>query len=387
MDMAHEKGFKALITTQGETAVQLAQTIKPAALTLDLHLPDMDGWVVLERLKQNNLTRHIPVHVISVDDDVQRGVRRGAIACLKKPVSKKALTETFAGMKDLAGRRDRHLLIVEDNQTEREHIVKLVGNGHVHVTAVATAAEALAALKERRFDCVVLDLLLPDMSGIDLVEKIRRELGLSALPVIVYTGKDLSEKESVRLRQLAETVIAKTPDSHERLLGRVAAFLHQVETVPPDKQQMFEPSREHDPLLAGKKVLIVDDDIRNLFALTSMLERWRMEVRRAENGRQALEMLEKGPDVDLVLMDIMMPELDGYETIRAIRRQPQFRSLPVIALTAKAMKMDRQNCLDAGASDYVAKPVKQEQLLAMLRVWLDRREQPVPEIQEAGALS
>jgi CheY-like chemotaxis protein len=383
VDMAHEKGFKALVTSSGEAALEAARTYRPDGITLDLQLPDVYGWAVLDRLKHDPATRHIPVHIISVDENTPHGLKLGAFACLKKPVSKRSLTEAFNHMKSFIERKTRRLLIVEDNEVERNNLLGLVGNVDVQPTAVATAAEALTLLRAGPFDCLVLDLRLPDMSGIDLVEKIRGELGLRELPIIVYTGKDLTPEEEARLRETTETIIPKDPRSVERLLERTALFLHQIESdVPAAARPLLRHGMADDEGLAGKKVLVVDDDLRNLFALTSMLERWGIEVQTAENGREALDRLDEAPDTDLVLLDIMMPEVDGYETAQAIRRQPRFRTLPIIALTAKAMKEDRQKCLDAGTTDYVAKPVNAAQLLSLLRVWLGsqarRAGAPVP---------
>ncbi len=386
LEMAHDKGFKALVTSSGETALQLARECRPDAITLDLQLPDMYGWAVLDRLKHDPATRHIAVHIISVDDSAGRGMKLGALACLKKPVSKKDLTEAFNNMRTFLERKTRDLLIVEDNEIERNNVVNLVSTGDVRITPVATAEEALALLRERPFDCLVLDLRLPDMSGLELVEKIRAELRLADLPIIVYTGKDLTPEEEARLKELTETIIPKDARSLERLLDRTALFLHQVEAnLPPPARQMISQGQRADSDLEGRKVLVVDDDLRNIFALTSMLERWNLQVVTAENGREALQALSDHPDVDLVLMDIMMPEMDGYETTRAVRQQGRFQALPIIALTAKAMKEDRQKCLDAGASDYVAKPVSAPQLLSLLRVWLGLRAEQGDPGQHQGA--
>jgi HAMP domain-containing protein/CheY-like chemotaxis protein/signal transduction histidine kinase len=376
LDMAHESGFKALITSAGENVLELARRYQPDAITLDLKLPDLDGWVVLDRLKHSPSTRHIPVHVISVDDQWERqGPRHGAFACLTKPVSGKDLKDAFAAIKDFVERQTKRLLIVEDNPIERDAIVQFLGARDVTTTAAANAAEALAALRQDIFDCLVLDLRLPDMDGLELLERIKQEFKLRNLPVIVYTGKELTREEEARLRALSEAIILKDVGSAERLLAETAMFLHRIESeLPAAAQEAIQQARRADPELRGKTVLIVDDDVRNVFALTSMLERWDVKVHRAENGREALEILNRIPDIDLVLMDIMMPEMDGYETTRAIRSKERFRSLPIVALTAKAMKGDREKCLEAGASDYLAKPVNAEQLLSMLRVCLARGE-------------
>jgi CheY-like chemotaxis protein/signal transduction histidine kinase/HAMP domain-containing protein len=386
LQTAHDQGFKALIVPHGETALALASEFQPVAITLDLGLPDLHGWQVLQRLKDDPRTRHIPVHVISGDESGLRSVERGAVACLKKPVSKKDLDEAFTKIKSLVNGSPKHLLVVEDNDLEREQVVKLLAGQGVRITAVGTGAEALTALRAQRFDCLVLDLRLPDVSGLELVEKIKQELNLGDLPVIVYTGKELTPEDETRLRGRVERVIAKDARSLDRLRKETAAFLHRVaagrrreETARLLQRIAAEPSRSvlHAPPtlkaelgLAGKKVLVVDDDVRNLFALMSMLEHFQVQVLRAESGAEALQTLERHPDMDLVLMDIMMPGMDGYETTRAIRRQERFRSLPVIALTAKAMKGDREKCLQAGTSDYLAKPVNSDQLFTVLNAWL-----------------
>jgi CheY-like chemotaxis protein len=270
---------------------------------------------------------------------------------------------------------------VEDNEIERGHILAAIGDGDVRTTSVGTGADALKALRSERFDCLVLDLGLPDMSGLDLLETIKREINPEGLRVVVYTGRDLTPQERDRLEEMAETTILKDVRSMEHLVDKTALFLHRVEAnLRPATRRMLHQGQLADPDLAGKKVLIVDDDIRNIFALSSKLERWELVVMRAEDGRQALELLRRTPDVDLVLMDVMMPELDGYETMRAIREDDRFRTLPIIALTAKAMKEDRQKCIEAGASDYLAKPVSSDQLQSMLRVWLHRHADPVDEL-------
>jgi HAMP domain-containing protein/CheY-like chemotaxis protein len=380
LDVAHEQGFKALITTTGESVLPLAHKYKPEAITLDVRLPDMDGLVVLDRIKRDPRTRHVPVHMITVDEALQQGMRLGAFACLQKPVAKKALDEAFASLRQFVDRRVKNLLVVEDNEIERMNVIGLIGNGDVQTTAVGSGTEALEALRIRPFDCLVLDLRLPDMNGMDLLDRIHRELGLHHLPVVVYTGKDLTPEEQAWLRERSQAVVLKDARSLERLLNETTLFLHRLEAnLPRTARQMLQEGRKTEPLLEGQKVLIVDDDVRNVFALTSMLERWKVRVLRAENGRQALDALDREPDVALVLMDIMMPEMDGYQTIRAIRAKPEFESLPIIALTAKALKDDRRKCLEAGASDYVAKPVQGDQLLSMLRVWILR--------QPAGALA
>jgi CheY-like chemotaxis protein/HAMP domain-containing protein len=373
LDLAHERGFKGIVVAQGDTALTFARRYKPDAITLDIKLPDRDGWTVLDRLKHDPKTSHIPVHIITADDRECQPRKLGALTHLRKPVTREQLIESFDKIAAFAQRKIKHLLVVEDDDTQRMSIVELIGEGDVHTTAVATGTEALVELQNRQFDCMVLDLRLPDMSGFDLIERIQKELDQVDLPIIVYTGKELTEKEETQLRMVADAIVIKEANSPERLLAETSLFLHRVETsLPEPKRRMLEQLMRRDPVLEGRKVLIVDDDVRNIFALTSALEGYRMEVLRAENGREGIEMLEQNPDIDIVLMDIMMPEMDGYETMQAIRQIDRFNNLPIIALTAKAMKADRDKCIEAGASDYIAKPLDMDQLLSMLRVWLYR---------------
>ncbi|MBW4575976.1 MAG: HAMP domain-containing protein [Aphanothece sp. CMT-3BRIN-NPC111] len=373
LDMAREEGFKAIVALRSDTGLAMAREFKPDAITLDIRLPEMDGWTVLDRLKHDPTTRHIPVHILSVEEGSQRGLQLGAIAYLQKPVSREALMDALANMKAFVERQVKNLLVVEDDETQRLSIVDLIGNSDVQTTAVSTGAAALAALKAGHFDCLVLDLGLPDMSGFELIEQIKQQSDLKALPIVVYTGKELSKQEETELKRIAETIIIKDVRSPERLLDETALFLHRVQAnLPQPKQQMLEALHQTDPILAGKKVLIVDDDVRNIFALTSLLERHQMQVLYAENGRDGIAVLQNTSSIDIVLMDVMMPEMDGYETMEAIRSLSEFTSLPIIALTAKAMKGDREKCIEAGASDYITKPVDTEQLLSLLRVWLYR---------------
>jgi signal transduction histidine kinase/DNA-binding response OmpR family regulator/HAMP domain-containing protein len=373
LDRARDKGFKGIVTSKGESVLPLARKFRPHAITLDIRLPDLDGWTVLDRLKHDPETRHIPVHVISVAEERQRGLKQGAIAYLNKPVTREALDQALATMKQFIERGVKRLLVVEDDDAQRSSIVELIGDGDVQTSAMGTGAEALAALQSDPFDCVVLDLGLPDMTGFELIKKIRNEVGLRELPIVVYTARELTKKEETELKRLADSVIVKAVQSPERLLDETTLFLHRVQAnLPASNRQMLEQGRLTDPVLAGKKVLIVDDDIRNIFALTSLLERHQMQAVYAENGRDGIETLQNTSDIDIVLMDVMMPEMDGYEAMRVIRNRAEFKSLPIIALTAKAMKGDREKCIEAGASDYIAKPVDPEQLLSLLRVWLYR---------------
>ncbi|WP_149095155.1 response regulator [Paenibacillus terrae] len=370
-DMARSRDFKALIALQGDDGLDMARSYLPDAIILDIQLPVMDGWSILGELKGNSSTRHIPVHVISVIDDVKQGLLMGAIAYLKKPSSKESLDKAFSHIKSYTDKMVKRLLVVEDDENQRKSIIELIDHDDVAITAVSTGQEALNELGVQRYDCMVLDLMLNDMTGFELLDRIRDNEELTDLPIIIYTGKDLDSKEETQLRKFAESIIIKDVKSPERLLDETTLFLHRVEAnLPEDKREILQKLYNKEELFEGKKILLVDDDIRNVFALSSVLESYRMEVTFAENGREALEMLEQTPDFDLVLMDMMMPEMDGYEAMRRIRLMPQFEKLPIIALTAKAMKDDRSKCIEAGASDYVKKPIQTEQLLSLMRVWL-----------------
>jgi HAMP domain-containing protein/signal transduction histidine kinase/CheY-like chemotaxis protein len=371
LDMARQNGFKGIVATRGDVGLALARELKPAAIMLDIRLPMMDGWMVLDRLKHEMTTRHIPVHLMSVEDGQRRGLQQGAMAFLQKPISSESIAQALADIRQFIERPVRHLLIVEDDEVQSHSIVELIGNSDVASTAVSTGAEALEALQARSYDCLVLDLGLPDMTGFELIERIHQELNLRQLPIIVYTGKELTPEEETELRRISDTIIIKDVKSPERLLDETSLFLHRVQTnLPTPQRMMLEQLQQSDPVLAGKKVLIVDDDVRNIFALTSLLERHQMQVIYAENGQDGITLLQANADVHLVIMDVMMPEMDGYQTISHIRTVEQFSSLPIIALTAKAMKGDREKCIEAGASDYITKPVDTDQLMSLLRVWL-----------------
>jgi CheY-like chemotaxis protein len=351
----------------------MVERYKPHAITLDLHLPDGEGWHVLEHLKSTPATRHIPVHMITVDEERERGLLQGALAFLTKPVTKEALDAALADLKRFVRRRVKKLLVVGDDAAPRDTIIELIGKGDVRTTAVANGAEALAALKAERFDCMVLDLSLSDMTGFQLIEQLKKEPSLKSLPIIVYTGRDLTRKEASHLKRVAESIIVKGVQSPERLLDETSLYLHRVSAnLPANQRKMLEQLHHPDASLAGKKVLLVDDDIRNLFAMTSVLERFNMNVLTAETGHDAIALLKRTRDIDIVLLDIMMPDMDGFDTLTAIRGIPRLKSLPIIVVTAKAMKGDREKCLEAGASDYLAKPVNTEQLLSALRIWLHR---------------
>ena len=371
-DLARTLGFKCLAAVSGPVGLALAHEYQPDAITLDLGLPGVDGWMVLDRLKHSARTRHIPVHVISGDDaGRRRSLQLGALDFLTKPVSREALATALGGVKRLGERRTSRLLLVEDDEVQRRAIVELIGNDDVEITAAASGEEALAALGGKRFDCMVLDLGLPDLSGFEVIDRIESDPRLEGLPIVVYTGRDLTREETDELALRTDAVILKSVHSMEHLLDQTALFLHRNEAhMPAPERQMLKLVRESDPVFAGKTVLVIDDDVRNIFALTSVLERHKMTVLFAENGRRGIELLEQSPAVQLVLMDVMMPEMDGHEATRAIRAIPRYATLPIVALTAKAMKDDRQRCMDASASDYITKPVDADRLLSMLRVWL-----------------
>ncbi|MEW6453468.1 MAG: HAMP domain-containing protein [Pseudomonadota bacterium] len=373
MDLARDKGFKVLVSTRGADALDLAKQFQPNAVSLDVFLPDMLGWSVLSQLKQNPLTRHIPVQIITLDEDRQHALASGAFSFVTKPTTTEGVEAAIARIKEYAAPRRKRLLVVEDNAAEQMSITELLGHDDIEIVTAGTGEGALSTLRDKTCDCVVLDLRLPDMSGFEVLEKIREDDALSDIPVVVFTGRELSAEEDAQLHTMARSIVVKGVESPERLLDETALFLHRVVTdLPAEKQRMLEKLTSSDEDLVGRTALLVDDDARNIFALSSVLERRGMHVLTATTGSEAIALVESTPDLAIVLMDIMMPEMDGYQTMEVIRRKPQFRRLPIIALTAKAMKGDREKCLEAGASDYLAKPVNTEQLLAALRMWLHR---------------
>jgi HAMP domain-containing protein/CheY-like chemotaxis protein len=371
LEFAREKNFKGIVTHRGDSALSLARDYLPSAILLDIDLPDIDGFTVLDRLKRDPSTRHIPVHVMSSLRERERALRQGAISYINKPVSREALQEEFTRIQKFLMGGKRSLLVVEDDKAQRESIVALIGDSDLRIVTAEDGASALEALGSGHFDCMVLDLTLPDMTGFEVLDKIDKQPQLRDMPIVIYTAQDLGKKEVTKLKRYAKTIVIKDARSPERLLDETALFLHRSHASLPEMQRrMLEEIHAADGGLAGRKVLIVDDDLRNIFALSSLLERQQMLVSFAENGRDGIEVLEKDPSIEIVLMDIMMPEMDGYDTMRAIRRIPKFKSLPIITLTAKAMKGDRDKCIAAGASDYITKPVDVAQLLSLMRVWL-----------------
>jgi len=371
--VAREMGLKVLVAQRGTEALSLAREYQPSAVSLDIFLPDMLGWTILSQLKRDPSTRHIPVQVVTSDEDRQHAMSRGAFNFIAKPATMEGLKAAVTQIATFSEPRQKCLLIVEDNRAERLGITQLLGHDDISVIAVDSGEAAMSALAQQHFDCIVLDLRLPDISGFELLSKIRSETAQQDLPVIVFTGRELSSDEEAQLRTMARSVLVKDVQSPERLLDETALFLHRdISRLPQDKQRMLEKLHNSDEDLVGKSVLLVDDDSRNIFALSSVLERRGMHVLTATTGNEAITLLDATPAVAIVLMDIMMPEMDGYQTMQVIRRNPAFRRLPIIALTAKAMKGDREKCLEAGASDYLAKPVNTDQLLSALRMWLHR---------------
>jgi signal transduction histidine kinase/CheY-like chemotaxis protein/HAMP domain-containing protein len=372
LDLAHDRGFKALVSPTGSGALSMVRRFNPSIITLDINLPDMDGWRLLDILKRTAETRHIPVHIISVQHPRERGMQMGAYSVLEKPADHTALQAALAASDAYISRPTKELLLIEADELHSGEILRIIGNGDVNVTHVRTGHEAIALLQQQSFDCTVLELVLPDMEGVGLLETVRRQTG-RRMPVVIHTAKDLSAGEEAKLRNLVESFIVKSPDSVQQLFDETALFLHRaVARMPPEQRLIIDRARRREPGLAGRKVLIVDDDIRNIFSLTGVLEQHDIEVLHAETGSDGIELLNRNPDIDMVLMDVMMPDMDGYATMRQIRTHERFRKLPIIAITAKAMKGDRDKCIEAGASEYISKPVDVDQMVSMMRVWLRR---------------
>ncbi len=373
LSLARDRGFKGLVARTGADALELARSREPTAISLDVFLPDMLGWTVLSQLKRDSATRHIPVQIVTIEEERQYGLERGAFSYLNKPLTTEGLEAAFDRIRSFTMSRTRELLVIEDDPGEQMSIVELLAHDDVNISTAGTGAEALRLLRSRAYDCVVLDLKLPDMSGFDLLTQIQGDETFRDTPIVVFTGRELTADEEAELRKKAKSIVLKGVRSPERLLDETALFLHRtVANLPPAKRRMLESLHDTDEALLGKKVLVVDDDVRNIFALSSLLERHGMTVASATTGQEAIDHIEAQADLELVLMDIMMPAMDGYETMQRIRKEARYRRLPIIALTAKAMKGDREKCLEAGASDYIAKPVNTEQLLSLVRTWLHR---------------
>ncbi|HYO80790.1 MAG TPA: response regulator, partial [Bryobacteraceae bacterium] len=372
IDLAHARGFKCVVSPRGDKGLKVARELRPTAITLDIRLPDMAGWLVLSRLKYDPATRHIPVHVISVDEDYRRGLALGAESYTEKVADLNVLERTFERIERSVRDTTHTLLLADSDPDRRRMLTETIGDqSGVVTTAVATGQEAIDVAATTEFDCAVLTPQLTDMRASELAEKLQKQAGRPELPMIVYAVGKLTPQEEAALREAGEHAVLKTVPSVDRLMEETAVFLNRrEEDLTEEQKRIIAEARSKDAVLTGGKVLIIDDDVRNIFALTSGLERHKLTVLHAESGRKGLEMLHQHPDIDLVLMDIMMPEMDGYETTRRIRQVPEFRKLPVIALTAKAMRGDREKCIEAGASDYIPKPVVLEELVALLRVWL-----------------
>jgi CheY-like chemotaxis protein/signal transduction histidine kinase/CHASE3 domain sensor protein len=377
-DISREMGFQCLVTGTAEEALQLARTYKPHAVVLDVGLPDQSGLALLDRLKRDVETRHIPVHVVSGSDHTQTALALGAIGYLIKPVKREELAGVLDALASKLASSSRRVLIVEDDDVQRDAVGRLLASGDVETVGVANAAECLEALKTQTFDCMVLDLNLPDASGFSLLEMLSKENAYSFPPVIVYTGHDLTPEDEQRLRRYSDSIIIKGARSPERLLDEVSLFLHQVVTeLPAEQQTMIRAARNRDAILEGRRILVVEDDVRNVFSLTNILEPQGALVEIARNGQEALDALEnaagdEGKRIDLVLMDVMMPVMDGLTATRIIRQDPRWTKLPVITLTAKAMPDDQERCIEAGANDYMAKPLDVDKLLSLVRVWMPR---------------
>lgn len=371
-DLAHEMSFGAVVSPTAHDGMELAQKYSPHAIVLDVRLPDHSGMIVLDHLKMNTKTRHIPVHVISSEDFSKSALEMGAAGYMLKPVKRERLQSAFQNITSHLEQKMRAVLIIEDDEIQRQHIMGLIQDKHVEVDAVDSSEKALEKLKTKTYDCMIMDLSLPGMSGYELLAQISNENSVYAFPpVIVYTARDLTREEEEKLRLYSGSIIIKGAKSPERLLSEVTLFLHRVETdLPPERQKMLRELRSRDKNLEGRRILVVDDDVRNIFALTSALEEQGAKIESARNGREALEVLESNGNVDLVLMDIMMPEMDGYEAMRRIRQTKKYNDLPIISLTAKAMKDDKKKCIEAGANDYLPKPIQMDKLLSLLRVWL-----------------
>ncbi len=372
-DFAHQKTFKCLLAGKGRTGLDLVETYTPDAIILDLHLPDISGWEVLDRLKYDPTTRHIPVHIMSVEDETLDAYKKGALGFLTKPVSPDNLETVFENITEFITRDIKSLLLVEDDVTLRRSVKKLLDSNDIKISEADQGKTTLELLRTQNFDCMILDLNLPDMSGFEVLNTMYQDKTIRKCPVIIYTGRDLSQEENLQLMKYADSVIVKGVKSPERLLDETALFLHQVVAdMPKEKRQTIRQLYDPEALLLDKNILIVDDDMRNSYALSKLLKDKGMKVKIAANGQKALDMLAQNSLIDLVLMDVMMPVMDGYEATRHIRAQSQFKDLPILALTAKAMKGDREKCLAAGANDYLPKPIDPQRLFSMLRVWLYR---------------
>jgi CheY-like chemotaxis protein len=374
-DLARERGYRCLVAHHADEGCELAARFTPDAVLLDMRLPGASGLTVLQRLKDDPRTRHIPVHVVSVEDLAETALQMGAIGYARKPASLQDLRHVFEHLEEKLSQKVKRVLLVEDDRRLQESVAELIGDDDVQITAVSEGGQALDALRGGVFDCMITDLALPDMTGQELLRRMASGESRSFPPVIVYTGRNLTREEEAELLRYSRSIIIKGARSPERLLDEVTLFLHQVEgKLSSERQRMLRTARSRDKAFEGRRILVVDDDVRNIFALTSALEQKGAEVTVARNGQEALDRLAANEDVDLVLMDLMMPVMDGFTAMREIRRQPRWQRLPIIAVTAKAMKEDQQKCLAAGANDYLAKPIELERLFSLIRVWMPKLE-------------
>jgi len=374
-DLAHELGYHCLVAHGADEGYSLAEEYIPDAILLDMRLPDHSGLTVLQRLKEHANTRHIPVHVISVEDRVEAAMHMGAIGYAVKPTTREELKDIFTRLEAKLTQKVKRVLLVEDDDLQRESIARLIGDDDIEITAVGFAQEALDLLRTNIYDCMIIDLKLPDMLGNELLKRMATEDICSFPPVIVYTGRNLTRDEEAELRKYSRSIIIKGARSPERLLDEVTLFLHKVESqLSHERQKMLKTARSRDKVFEGRKILLVDDDVRNIFALTSALEHKGAVVVIGRNGHEAIARLNEVDDIDLVLMDVMMPEMDGYEATALIRQDPRWKKLPIIAVTAKAMKDDQERCLAAGSNDYLAKPIDLDRLFSLIRVWLPKME-------------
>jgi CheY-like chemotaxis protein len=386
VDLAHDHHLKALVALRGSSAMSLAREFKPGAITLDITLPDVAGWTILDRLKHDPATRHIPVHIISGDEDRRRGLALGAMSYLEKAVAKDSLVEAFAAIEESTQKRLKKLLVLCSDDSERKGIADLLAAPDLEITDVKTGGEALAVTKEKYLDGIIIHMQLDGIGPLQLVEEIQNQLSPHVPPIILVVTRSLNAAEEQTLARVMRVSVVKRVHSPERMLDDSVLLLHRDESeLTEDQRGILDRLRKTDSTLIGKTILVVDDDVRNIFALTSLLEEHNMNVVHAENGRAGIELLKSRPGIDLVLMDIMMPEMDGYETMSTIRQIPEFRSLPIVALTAKAMKGDRAKCLEAGASDYITKPVDLEQLFSVLRVSMGSNPQETSHMVAPGA--
>jgi CheY-like chemotaxis protein/HAMP domain-containing protein/putative methionine-R-sulfoxide reductase with GAF domain len=371
LEFVHERNYKGIIAHQGNIGLSYARHYKPDAIILDMNLPVIDGSEVLKKLKSDPDLRHIPVQIISGYDFRKTGLELGAIDFIQKPVTREAFWKALDKVEHFVSRKPRKLLVIEDDRQHNDAVKELIGNGDVNCFSAYSGKEAYEMLTSDSFDCIIVDLGLPDMTGLNFLERIRENETMNRIPVIVYTGKDLSKEENAKLEKLANTVVLKTAFSHERLLDETMLFLHRIESkLPKEKQNIIRKLHKTDEVLKNRSVLIVDDDDRNVYSLLNALEPEGLTCFKAANGKEALDVLKREKHIDLILMDVMMPEMDGFEATKAIRSMPEYRRVPIIALTAKAMKDDREKCLAAGMSDYISKPLNVQQLLSLMRVWL-----------------